>query len=177
MQVFGVCQLSELKGWRRGSPDNQAAIRRAAVGSWRHRWQKNAVSRSRRPHRLRSKRSPTCRFRSRRSGSTVATSLVRIRASVSGQGGIRPYELPPNRPQIKAPSSAVMDHALRILRLQRTDPLRRSPQSNTQKACNISTTSTDHTVPLPDKLRPATSKNAEPKRPHPSHTYLSRTRD
>ena len=31
MQVFGVCQLSELKGWRRGSPDNQAAIRRAAV--------------------------------------------------------------------------------------------------------------------------------------------------
>jgi hypothetical protein len=51
MQVFGVCQLSELKGWRRGSPDNQAAIRRAAVGSWRHRWQKNAVSRSRRPHR------------------------------------------------------------------------------------------------------------------------------
>jgi hypothetical protein len=177
MQVFGVCQLSELKGWRRGSPDNQAAIRRAAVGSWRHRWQKTpyhgpaahiGCGASDRPHAVPGRGDPGRRW---------LQVQGRIRASLSGQGGIRPYELPPNRPQIKAPSSAVMDHALRILRLLGTAPLRRSPQSNTQKACNISTTSTDHTVPLPDKLRPATSKNAEPKRPHPSHTYLSRTRD
>jgi hypothetical protein len=91
MQVFGVCQLSELKGARRGSPDNQAAIRVAAVGSWRHRWQKNAV-RSRRPHRLRSKRSPTCRSRSGRSRSTVATSS-RTNSSKLG----RPRGKPPVR--------------------------------------------------------------------------------
>jgi len=92
MQVFGVCQLSELKGWRRGSPDNQAAIRRAAVGSWRHRWQKNAVSLSRRPHRLRSKRSPTCRSRSRRSRSTVATS-----SRTNSSKLVRPRGNPPVR--------------------------------------------------------------------------------
>ena len=92
MLVFGVCQLSELKGWRRGSPDNQAAIRRAAVGSWRHRWQKNAVSLSRRPHRLRSKRSPTCRSRSRRSRSTVATS-----SRTNSSKLVRPRGNPPVR--------------------------------------------------------------------------------
>ena len=172
MQVFGVCQLSELKGWRRGSPDNQAATRQAAVGS-------GGIAGRRTPY-----HGPAAHIGCGASDRPHAVPgrrwlqvQGRIRVSLSGQGGIRPYELPPNRPQIKASPSAVMDHALRILRLLRTAPLRRSPQSNTQKACNISTTSTDHTVPLPDKLRLATSKNAEPKRPHPSHTHLSRTRD
>ena len=173
MQVFGVCQLSELKGWRRGSPDNQAAIRRAAVGSWRHRWQKNAVSRSRRPHRLRSKRSPTCRSRSRRSRSTVATSSRTNSSKPVRPRGIRLYELPPNRPQINGALERCYGSCVTNSTPATNCPAPSKPSSNTQKACNISTTSTDHTVPLPDKLRPATSKNAEPKRPPVSYVLIS----
>lgn len=84
MQVFGVCQLSELKGWRRGSPDNQAATRQAAVGS-------GGIAGRRTPY-----HGPAAHIGC---GATDRRSM--------------------------APSSAVMDHALRILRLLRTAPVRR----------------------------------------------------
>ena len=116
---------------------------------------------------VRSKRSPTCRSRSRRSRSTVATSS-RTNSSKLVSQGIRLYELPPNRPQINGALERWYGSCVTNSTPATTCPLRRSPQSDTQ-AC--STTGTDRTVPLPDKLRPATSKNAEPKRPRPSHTY------
>jgi hypothetical protein len=128
--------------------------------------------RSRRPHRRR------CGASDRRHavpGRAAVAPSLRPNPRKPVRQGIRLYELPPDRPQINGALGRWYGSCVMNSTPATTCPLRRSPQSNTQKACSISTTGTDHTVPLPDKLRPATSKNAEPKRP--ARLIRTRTRD
>ena len=115
---------------------------------------------------------PTCRSRSRRSRSTVAPSSRPNSSKPVRQGD------PPVRTAAQpAADQGALERCYGSCVTTPTPatncPAPSKPSSNTQKACSNSTTSADHTVPLPDNLRPATSKNAEPKRPPVSYVLIS----
>ena len=99
----------------------------------------------------------------------------RIRATLSGQGGIRPYELPPNRPQIKASRALLW-----IMRYESYAcyELPRSVEALNPILKKLATSLQPlQTTRCPCRTPASYLKERRAKETPPSHACLSRTRD